>query len=131
MLPFKKEKINPAAGVKKRILIKINVVGSAGPIRCVVNEDTAVAAVIETALKSYARETRLPVLGTKCDDFFLYTPVAQTQALKPWEMIGSFGVRNFLLCKKARDREVTEITRRKISCSNRWKTCFNKLLTPL
>lgn len=63
----------------KRILIKINVVGSAGPIRVVVDEEAAVAAVIETALKSYARESRLPVLGTKCTDFFLYTPIAGTQ----------------------------------------------------
>ncbi|KAI3811984.1 hypothetical protein L1987_16684 [Smallanthus sonchifolius] len=120
MLLFKKVK-DPAM---KRILIKINVVGSTGPIRLVVNEEAAVAAVIQTALKSYARESRFPVLGTKCSDFFLYTPVAGTEALSPWDMIGSFGVRNFMLCKKP--REVAEITKKN---SGSWKSWFNKSVT--
>lgn len=83
MLPFNKKKIkNPAVkGGGNKILIKINVVGSAGPIRFMVNEKTVVAAVIETALKSYAREDRLPVLGTKFSDFFLYTPIAGTEGI--------------------------------------------------
>ncbi|KAJ0490001.1 hypothetical protein HanPI659440_Chr12g0467321 [Helianthus annuus] len=124
MLPCKRIKNVDMKDSSKRILIMINVVGSAGPIRFVVSEEAAVAAVIETALKSYARESRLPVLGTKCTDFFLYTPIAGTEALNPCEMIGSFGVRNFLLCKKT--REVAEITRKS---SGRWKSWFNKSLT--
>lgn len=57
-----------------RLLISITVLGSAGPIRFVVNEEELVAAVIDTALKSYARERRLPILGTDLDDFLLYCP---------------------------------------------------------
>ncbi|KAJ0505911.1 hypothetical protein HanRHA438_Chr12g0560921 [Helianthus annuus] len=79
MLPCKRIKNVDMKDGGKRILIMINVVGSAGPIRFVVSEEAAVAAVIETALKSYARESRLPVLGTKCTDFFLYTPIAGTE----------------------------------------------------
>ncbi|XP_076889915.1 uncharacterized protein LOC143540822 [Bidens hawaiensis] len=124
MLPCKKIKDPGVKDGSKRILIKINVVGSAGPIRVVVDEEAAVAAVIETALKSYARESRLPVLGTKCTDFFLYTPIVGTEGLNPVEMIGSFGVRDFMLCKKA--REVAEKTRRG---SGRWKSWFDKSLT--
>ncbi|CAN1152112.1 hypothetical protein LINPERHAP2_LOCUS18537 [Linum perenne] len=39
-----------------RLLISVTVLGSAGPIRFVVREEALVAAVIDTALKSYARE---------------------------------------------------------------------------
>nr|AGV54243.1 senescence-associated protein [Phaseolus vulgaris] len=68
----------------RRFLISINVLGSAGPIRFLVNEEDHVAAVIETALKSYAREGRLPLLGTDNAGFSLYCPHLGTDALKPW-----------------------------------------------
>lgn len=55
-----------------RFLISINVVGSAGPLRFLVNEDDLVSSVIEFALKSYAREGRLPVLGLDPNKFLLY-----------------------------------------------------------
>ncbi|XP_076898945.1 uncharacterized protein At4g22758-like [Bidens hawaiensis] len=109
---------------KGKLLIKIGVLGSSGPIRFVVNEDAVVADVIETALKLYAHERRLPVLGTKYSDFFLYTPIAATEALNPKEMIGSYGVRNFMLCKKP--RQATEIARKR---SGNWKSWFNKTIS--
>ncbi|CAN0929866.1 hypothetical protein LINGRAHAP2_LOCUS37312 [Linum grandiflorum] len=59
-----------------RLLISVTVLGSAGPIRFVVSEQELVAAVIDTSLKSYAREGRLPVLGSDLNDFFLYCPSA-------------------------------------------------------
>ncbi|XP_043702929.1 uncharacterized protein At4g22758-like [Telopea speciosissima] len=83
-----------------RLLITINVLGSAGPLRFVVNEGELVAAVIDTALKSYAREGRLPVLGSDLNNFLLYCANAGADALSPWETIGSGGGRNFVLCKK-------------------------------
>nr|GEX62547.1 hypothetical protein [Tanacetum cinerariifolium] len=98
MLQFKKKKDHVGKSGGNRILIKINFVGSAGPIRFVVNEEELVASIINIAIKMYAREGRLPVLGTKLNEFFLYTPIVGSEALSPWEMIGSFGVRNFLLC---------------------------------
>lgn len=70
MLLYKQKKAQAAKG--NRILISITVLGSAGPIRFVVNEEELVAAVIDTALKSYAREGRLPVLGSDLNDFVLY-----------------------------------------------------------
>lgn len=76
MILYKQKKNQNAKG--KRLLISINVLGSAGPIRFVVNEEEVVAAVIDTALKSYAREGRLPVMGSKLDDFLLYCSSAGT-----------------------------------------------------
>ncbi|PWA46418.1 hypothetical protein CTI12_AA509560 [Artemisia annua] len=122
-----KKKDHVGKSERPRILIKINVVGSAGPIRFVVNEDELVASVIDIAIKMYAREGRLPVLRTKLNEFFLYTPIVGSEALSPLEMIGSFGVRNFLLCKKPSQlTEVTEITRKS---SSSWKSWFNKSLS--
>ncbi|XP_052204090.1 uncharacterized protein At4g22758-like [Diospyros lotus] len=86
---------------QRRILISVTVLGSAGPIRFVVNEDELVAAVIGTVLKNYAREGRLPVLGSDFNEFVLYCPsIPEMEALSPSETIGSFGARNFKLWKK-------------------------------
>ncbi|KAL0450082.1 UNVERIFIED_CONTAM: hypothetical protein Slati_1564600 [Sesamum latifolium] len=102
-----------------RFLITINVFGSAGPIRFVVDEDDNAAGVIATALKLYARGGRLPVLGSDINCFVIYPVNAGfdgyasvinsldilmllilrlvdnilVAALKPWEAIGSRGVR--------------------------------------
>jgi hypothetical protein len=75
MLLYKPKK-NQSVAKGNRLLISVTVMGSAGPIRFVVNEEELVAAVIDTALKSYAREGRLPVLGSDLNDFFLYCPTA-------------------------------------------------------
>ncbi|KAK1423134.1 hypothetical protein QVD17_18429 [Tagetes erecta] len=122
-LPFLKIKNRVMRGGGRRILIKVNVLRSSGPIRVVVSEDTTVAEVIEIVLKTYAHERRFPVLGTKFGDFFLYVPNDGSKALDPKGLIGSYGVRNFMLGKKP--SHVVETTR-KSSCS--WKSWFNKTL---
>ncbi|XWS22849.1 hypothetical protein CRYUN_Cryun29cG0071300 [Craigia yunnanensis] len=130
MLLHKQKKNQSLKG--NRLLISITVLGSAGPIRFVVNEEELVAAVIDTALKSYAREGRLPVLGSDLNDFFLYRPGAGSDALSSWETIGSQGARNFMLCKKPKtekmevDGRSTEAITRK--GSGNWKAWINKSL---
>ncbi|OMO60647.1 hypothetical protein CCACVL1_23988 [Corchorus capsularis] len=130
MLLYKQKKNQSAKG--NRLLISITVLGSAGPIRFVVNEEELVAAVIDTALKSYAREGRLPVLGSDLNDFLLYCPSAGSDALSPWETIGSLGARNFMLCKKPKTEKIeddgrpTEAIPRK--GSGNWKAWINKSL---
>ncbi|XP_076956021.1 uncharacterized protein At4g22758-like [Bidens hawaiensis] len=135
MLMYNKQKKSQSqsqAG-KNRLLISITVIGSAGPIRFVVNAEEVVATVMDTALKSYAKEGRLPVLGSNVNEFVLYCPIAGTEALSPVEAIGSFGVRNFMLCKKPQPVEdvgdgkpvTVGITRKN---SGSWKSWFNKLL---
>lgn len=65
-----KQKKNQA-GKGARILISVNVIGSAGPIRLVVNTEELVATVVDSILRTYARAGRLPVLGTNTDNFYL------------------------------------------------------------
>ncbi|KAF7133222.1 uncharacterized protein At4g22758-like [Rhododendron vialii] len=136
MMIYKQQKKNGGSkgggGGGGRLLISITVLGSAGPIRFVVNEGQLVGAVIETTLKSYAREGRLPVLGSDLDDFVLYCPIAGNEALSPLEAIGSFGVRNFMLCKKAPMVKTAvgdekQTMPRKGNCN--WKAWFNKSLS--
>ncbi|KAK6151065.1 hypothetical protein DH2020_015997 [Rehmannia glutinosa] len=95
-----------------RFLITINVVGSAGPIRFVVNGEDNAGLVTEAALKMYAREGRLPIIGSDINTFFLYPANAGfdvlVAALKPSEAIGSRGARNFVLCKKQSNPQMTE-----------------------
>jgi len=113
---------------KNRFLITVNVLGSAGPIRFVVNEDDNVKGVIDTALKMYAREGRLPVLGSVVSNFLLYPANAGSDALSPSEAIGSTGGRNFVLCKKQKQPHMTETRSEMIAkgSGSSWKTWLNK-----
>lgn len=79
MLLYKTKKIQQGKG--NRLLISITVLGSAGPIRFVVKEEDLVADVINTALKNYAREGRLPVLGSDLNNFVLYCPAVTTEGI--------------------------------------------------
>ncbi|XP_028767092.1 uncharacterized protein At4g22758-like [Neltuma alba] len=132
MLLSKPKKSQNANG--KRLLISINVLGSAGPIRFVVYEEELVAAVIDNVLKLYAREGRLPVLGSDISGFLLYSPQVGSDALSPWDTIGSFGARNFMLCKKpqpAKEAEQASVAAALVrkGGSGSWKNWFNKSLS--
>ncbi|CAO2828510.1 unnamed protein product [Amaranthus hypochondriacus] len=129
MLLSKQKKAQNSEG--NRMLVTINVIESSGPLRFVVNEEQLVASVIDMALKSYAREGRLPVLGSNLNDFLLYCPASGTDALSPFETIGAYGARNFLLCKmpqpeKAETKSTTKIPRRVRHGS--FKSWINKTL---
>ncbi|XP_065856191.1 uncharacterized protein At4g22758-like [Euphorbia lathyris] len=130
MLLYKPKKNQPAKG--NRLLISVTVMGSAGPIRFVVNEGELVAAVIDTALKSYAREGRLPVLGSDLNAFLLYCPNAGSGAMSPWETIGSLGFRNFMLCKKPKAVKMGDEERPNTAVAQKgsgsWKSWINKSL---
>ncbi|CAI8605481.1 unnamed protein product [Vicia faba] len=127
-----KHKKNQNANSGKRLLVSVNVMGSAGPIRFVVDEEELVQAVIDTTLKCYAREERLPRLGSDHRDFFLYSPHhGSDAALSPWDKIGSHGARNFVLCKKPHTtNEATDNGRGTSSSFSRrgsgsWKSWFS------
>lgn len=70
-----------------RILITVNVVGSSGPLRFVVNEDDKVSKIIDMSLKLYVREGRLPVLELGFKNFSLYASDAGTcEGTKPFNV---------------------------------------------
>ena len=80
MLLYNKQKKNAKGN---RILISVTVLGSAGPIRFLAYEEDLVASVIDTALKCYAREGRLPLLGSDFNDFILYCPMVGPECKQP------------------------------------------------
>ncbi|KAF5961017.1 hypothetical protein HYC85_002226 [Camellia sinensis] len=126
----KKKNEESQSGKKNRFLITVNVLGSAGPIRFVVNEEDNVATVIDTALKLYAREGRLPVLGSDITNFLLYPANAGSDALNPSEAVGSSGGRNFVLCKNQKQPQMTEGRAEMIAGKGRgsgsWKAWLNR-----
>ncbi|KAD4888341.1 hypothetical protein R6Q59_001417 [Mikania micrantha] len=109
----------------KRLLITVNVVGSSGPLRFIVNDDDRVSTVIESSLKLYARCGRLPILGSDSKKFILYASDAGS-ALNSSEEIGSCGGRNFVLCKKENQLVPADARSRMITRhhSGRWKACI-------
>ena len=56
-----------------RVLVTVTVLGSAGPLRFIVLEGDTVAALMRAALRCYAREGRMPLLGTDPAGFVLST----------------------------------------------------------
>ncbi|CAL0301430.1 unnamed protein product [Lupinus luteus] len=112
-----------------RFLITINFLGSSGPVRFVVNMKDLVSGVIESALKYYDREGRVPVMGFDASNFLLYPANAWCDdALNPLEPIGSYGARNFVLCKKKVCSTMTEPQSKLISQKSNggWKAWLNK-----
>ncbi|KAH0697393.1 hypothetical protein KY289_014875 [Solanum tuberosum] len=109
-----------------RLLITVNVLGSAGPLRFVVNENDKVAKVVDTALKQYGREGRLPILTSNVNDFLLYSASAGMDALGASDSIGSLGVRNFILCKKQKQAVMTEGRAQHGNGKRGWKAWLTK-----
>ncbi|CAA7046129.1 unnamed protein product [Microthlaspi erraticum] len=110
----------------KRLLVSVNVLGSVGPISFLANEDDRVSSVINTALKAYAREGRIPVLGFDVDNLICYSVNAGFNIMNPQEMIGSVAVTKILLCKKEpepeEEVEVEERRKGKARAVRGWKS---------
>ncbi|KAJ9682900.1 hypothetical protein PVL29_018763 [Vitis rotundifolia] len=86
MLLYKQKK-NQSVGKDNRLLIGINVLGSVGLIRFIVNKDELVAT------------GRLPILGSNLNNFLLYCS----------NTIGSNGSRNFMQCKRPQLQKTIEV----------------------
>ncbi|KAI7754168.1 hypothetical protein M8C21_005114 [Ambrosia artemisiifolia] len=115
---------------KNRLLITVNVLGSPGPLRLIVNKDDTVSNVIDSSLKLYARGGRLPILGSDTTNFVLFPSNAPSHALSSNEAIWLSGGRNFVMSKK----KITSLqtTEAKSSINNKldshsWKSWFRNL----
>lgn len=107
-LPMKLRRVEPRgkaaaawAGGRARVLVTVTVLGSAGPLRFLVDEGESVTGLIRAALRCYAREGRMPLLGADAADFLLYTAHGGSDALKADERVSFNGCRSFLLWQKA------------------------------
>jgi len=105
-LPMKLRKVESrgkvlGSGGRARVLVTVTVLGSAGPLRFLVDEGDTVTSLIRSALRCYAREGRMPLLGADPADFLLYTANGRSDALRADERISFNGCRSFLLWQKA------------------------------
>ncbi|KAJ7526754.1 hypothetical protein O6H91_16G021700 [Diphasiastrum complanatum] len=81
-----------------KVLITVTVLGTIGPLRMLLEGDTAVNNVIKAALDEYAREGRHPCLGFDSTRFELHVSQFSLQAIPPHSCIKDMGTRNFVLC---------------------------------
>ncbi|EFJ06549.1 hypothetical protein SELMODRAFT_448736 [Selaginella moellendorffii] len=87
------------------MLVTVTVLGSPGPLRFLVDKADTVGRVVDTALRVYAREGRLPLLSKQLVE--LYCDNGDFKALDSNECIGVLGTRQFLLYRKKAD-EISE-----------------------
>ncbi|KAJ7298913.1 hypothetical protein O6H91_07G057000 [Diphasiastrum complanatum] len=88
------------SGEATKLLVTVNVIGSPGPLRFLVYSHDTVKRVIQLALKAYAREGRVPLLGVNYKTVDLCCANNDFEALGLNEPAGRLGTRNFLLYKK-------------------------------
>ncbi|KAL5212919.1 hypothetical protein ABZP36_023766 [Zizania latifolia] len=136
-----RDKVTPAgSGGRARMLVTVTVLGSAGPLRFLIDEGETITGLVRTALRCYAREGRIPLLGADAADFLVYTANGGSDALKADETISFNGCRNFLLWQKAACSAVAKgippeqaiekaaISYRKRGGGGGWKSGLNKFL---
>ncbi|XP_024528380.1 uncharacterized protein LOC112345565 [Selaginella moellendorffii] len=90
---------NRVGKAESKILVTITILGSSGPLRSIADINTTVEQVVETALRAYAAQGRLPVLGSNAKLFDLYCNDGEFTALKPSQRLGALSCRHFLLHK--------------------------------
>ena len=102
-LPMKLRKVEPRGkagigGRAPRVLVTVTVLGSAGPLRFLVDEGESVTGLIRATLRCYAREGRMPLLGADAANFLLYTANGRSDGTAPTQtwFLGPIGV--YLLC---------------------------------
>ncbi|KAJ7294788.1 hypothetical protein O6H91_Y232400 [Diphasiastrum complanatum] len=81
-----------------KVLVTVTVLGTIGPLRMLLEGDTAVNNVIKATLDEYAREGRLPFIGFDCTRFELHLSQFSLQAIPRHACIKDLGTRSFVLC---------------------------------
>ncbi|KAJ7549520.1 hypothetical protein O6H91_07G057200 [Diphasiastrum complanatum] len=104
------------SGKANKLLLTVNVLGNPGPLRFLVYSHDTVKRVIQLALKAYASEGRVPVLGINYKTVELCCANNDFEALGLNQPAGRLGTRNFLLHKKKQETGNTQ-ERRKTSIS--------------
>eukprot|EP01018_Ginkgo_biloba_P020057 Gb_13149 [translate_table: standard] len=103
----------------KKVLVSITVLGSAGPLRVILDSNATANEVIKQALAAYSKEGRRPALGLNFSCFELRYLQEPSQVLEPNERIGGLGFRQFQLSKKKDASTATTTTTSGIHSQNR------------
>ncbi|GLJ46410.1 hypothetical protein SUGI_0978060 [Cryptomeria japonica] len=91
------------AGNKKvsaKMLVKVTIAESIGPLRVLLCEDATVVEVIKAALAMYMKEGRRPILTSDPLSFGLHYSQFTIDCLTPELKMKDLGSRNFFLCPK-------------------------------
>ncbi|KAJ7533173.1 hypothetical protein O6H91_13G036100 [Diphasiastrum complanatum] len=108
-----------------KMLVAVNVLGSTGPLRFVVDVDCVVSRVIELALRAYAKQGRLPSLGLDPSIVQLYCCNGDFQALDPLQRVGTLGTRQFFLHRRQPEELEQIAARNEQAASMTWKLWWN------
>ncbi|GLJ46672.1 hypothetical protein SUGI_0983650 [Cryptomeria japonica] len=113
--------------VRNRMLITVNMMRSSVTLKLVVNANDSIEGVVENALKCYARQGYLPLLGLDSKRFRLYSAIDSSQALEACQYIGDCGSWNFVMSVK--QMQNCHETEKNVKCrrSFKWKHLLSSM----
>lgn len=84
-----------------KLLLKVTVLGSLGPVQMLMKPESTVGDLVETAVRQYINEARRPILPSRFgSDFELHFSQFSLESLNREEKLVKLGSRNFFLCPK-------------------------------
>ncbi|KAE9620598.1 hypothetical protein Lal_00019343 [Lupinus albus] len=84
-----------------KLLVKVTMMGSLGPVQVVLPPESAVGDLVAAAVRQFVKEGRRPFLpSTDPSNFDLHYSQFSLESLNRREKLGELGSRNFFMCLK-------------------------------
>lgn len=104
LLSYRSNVLPVAEGLPRqppKLLLKVTVLGSLGPVQILMKPESTVGDLVETAVRQYINEARRPILPSRFgSDFELHFSQFSLESLNREEKLVKLGSRNFFLCPK-------------------------------
>uniref|UniRef100_A0A6N2JY77 DUF7054 domain-containing protein n=1 Tax=Salix viminalis TaxID=40686 RepID=A0A6N2JY77_SALVM len=101
IISAKQENESSSKKVPAKLLLKVNIESSLGPVHVILSPENTVKDLVKSAIDIYVRERRRPLLKQiDSDRFELHYSQFSLESLKPEEKLINLGSRNFFLCSK-------------------------------